>query len=112
MKSKPEARQRGAAESARRGQSKDMLFVIIGYDGPDGAKLRPGVRPAHLENLKPLLEQGRMIVGGPFTDGAGSLMIVDMESEAEAWEFARNDPYTKHGIFTRLEVRPFRKVVP
>jgi uncharacterized protein YciI len=89
-----------------------MLFVIIGYDGPDGAKLRPGVRPAHLENLKPLLEQGRMIVGGPFTDGAGSLMIVDMESEAEAWEFARNDPYTKHGIFTRLEVRPFRKVVP
>ena len=89
-----------------------MLFVIIGYDGPDGGRLRPSVRPAHLENLKPLVEQGRMIIGGPFTDGAGSLMIVDLESEAEAQEFARNDPYVKQGVFARVEVRPFRKVVP
>lgn len=89
-----------------------MLFVIIGHDGPDGARLRPSVRPAHLANLKPLLEQGRMVIGGPFTDGSGSLMIVDMGSQAEAEEFARNDPYMKHGVFERIEVRPFRKVVP
>jgi uncharacterized protein YciI len=89
-----------------------MLFVIIGYDGPDGARLRPSVRPAHLESLKPLVEQGRMIIGGPFTDGAGSLMVVDFESEADAQEFARNDPYVKQGVFERVEVRPFRKVVP
>jgi uncharacterized protein YciI len=89
-----------------------MLFVIIGYDGPEGARLRPSVRPAHLANLKPLLEQGRMIIGGPFTDGSGSLMIIDMESQAEAEEFARNDPYVKQGVFERVEVRPFRKVVP
>ncbi len=89
-----------------------MLFVIIGHDGPDGAALRPQVRPAHLENLKPLVECGKMVLGGPFTDGSGSLMIVDMESEAEALEFARNDPYTKQGVFERVEVKPFRKVVP
>lgn len=89
-----------------------MLFVIIGHDGPEGARLRPSVRPAHLANLKPLLEQGRMIIGGPFTDGSGSLMIVDMESQAEAEEFARNDPYVKQGVFESIEVRPFRKVVP
>jgi uncharacterized protein YciI len=89
-----------------------MLFVIIGYDGPDGARLRPSVRPAHLENLKPLVEQGRMIIGGPFTDGAGSLMIVEMEDQAAAEEFARNDPYVRQGVFARIEVRPFRQVVP
>jgi uncharacterized protein len=89
-----------------------MLFVIIGYDGPDGARLRPTVRPAHLENLKPLVEQGRMIIGGPFTDGSGSLMVVDFPSEAEAREFAHNDPYTAQGVFARVEVRPFRQVVP
>ncbi len=89
-----------------------MLFVIIGYDGPDGAQRRPSVRPAHLENLQPLVAQGRMIIGGPFTDGSGSLMIVEMESQAAAEEFARNDPYTKQGVFARVEVRPFRKVVP
>jgi uncharacterized protein YciI len=89
-----------------------MLFVIIGHDGPNGAALRPKVRPSHLENLKPLLDLGKMILGGPFTDGSGSLMVVDMESEAEALEFARNDPYTKQGVFERVEVKPFRKVVP
>lgn len=89
-----------------------MLFVIIGYDGPDGARLRPSVRPAHLKNLEPLVTAGKMIIGGPFTDGSGSLMIVDMESEAEAREFAQNDPYLKQGVFARVEVRPFHKVVP
>lgn len=89
-----------------------MLFVIIGYDGPNGAALRPTVRPAHLENLRPLVERGKVLIGGPFTDGSGSLMVIEMESEAEAREFARNDPYMKQGVFERVEVRPFRKVVP
>jgi uncharacterized protein YciI len=89
-----------------------MLFVIIGYDGPNGAKLRPSVRPAHLENLQPLVEAGRVIVGGPFTDGSGSLMVIDFEDEAAATAFANNDPYVKQGVFERVEIRPFRKVVP
>ena len=89
-----------------------MLFVIIGYDGPDGARLRPSVRPAHLENLQPLVEAGRVIVGGPFTDGSGSLMVVDFEDEAAAKAFANSDPYMKQGVFERVEIRPFRQVVP
>ncbi|MEA2681046.1 MAG: uncharacterized protein QOK03_2768 [Candidatus Binataceae bacterium] len=89
-----------------------MLFVIIGYDGPNGAKLRLSVRPAHLENLRPLVEAGRVIVGGPFTDGSGSLMVIDFEDEAAAKAFANSDPYVKQGVFERVEIRPFRKVVP
>ena len=61
-----------------------MLFVIIGHDGPDGAALRPKVRPAHLENLRPLVSAGKVKIAGPFTDGSGSLIIVDMESEADS----------------------------
>jgi uncharacterized protein YciI len=89
-----------------------MLFVIIGYDGPNGAKLRPSVRPAHLQNLRPLVEAGRVIVGGPFTDGSGSLMVIDFEDEAAAKAFANSDPYVKQGVFERVEIRLFRKVVP
>jgi hypothetical protein len=89
-----------------------MLFVIIGHDGPNGAALRPTVRPAHLENLRPLVERGKVLVGGPFTDGSGSLIVMDFDSEAEAKEFARTDPYTTQGVFERVEVKPFRKVVP
>jgi hypothetical protein len=89
-----------------------MLFVIIGHDGPQGAALRPSVRPAHLENLRPLVERGKVIIGGPFTDGSGSLIVADFDNEVEAKKFAANDPYTKQGVFERVEVKPFRRVVP
>jgi uncharacterized protein len=89
-----------------------MLFVIIGHDGPDGAALRPKIRPAHLDNLRPLVEQGKVVIAGPFTDGTGSLIIVDLESEAEAVALAQSDPYTTGGVFQRVEVKPFRRVFP
>jgi uncharacterized protein YciI len=89
-----------------------MLFVIIGYDGPNGAALRPSVRPAHLENLQPLVDAGRVVVGGPFTDGSGSLMVIDFADEAAAKAFSITDPYVIKGVFERVEIRPFRQVVP
>jgi len=89
-----------------------MLFVFIGHDGPDGAALRPKLREAHLDNLRPLVAQGRVKLAGPFTDGSGSLIILDVNSEAEARAFAEKDPYTKGGVFARIEVKPFRQVFP
>ena len=89
-----------------------MLFVIIGHDGPNGARLRPEVRPAHLENLRPLDQAGKVVIAGPFTDGSGSLILADFESEDAAQKFAHNDPYTINGVFERVEVKPFRKVFP
>jgi uncharacterized protein len=89
-----------------------MLFAIIGYDGPDGATLRPTVRPAHLEYLKPYVTGGKVRLAGPFTDGSGSLVVIDMESEAAATEFSQGDPYFTEGVFERVEVKPFRQVFP
>ncbi len=89
-----------------------MLFVIIGHDGPLGAELRPKFRSAHLANLRPLVQRGKVILAGPFTDGTGSLIVVDMESETEALAFAQSDPYVTGGVFERVEVKPFRKVFP
>jgi uncharacterized protein YciI len=89
-----------------------MLFVIIGHDGPDGARLRPQVRPAHLDNLRPLVESGKVVLAGPFTDGSGSLIVIDMDNEAQAMAFARSDPYVTQGVFERIEVKPFRQVFP
>ena len=89
-----------------------MLFAIIGYDGPDGAVLRPTVRPAHLEHMRPHVAAGRVRLAGPFTDGSGSLVVIDMETEAAAIEFSQNDPYFTEGVFERVEVKPFRQVFP
>jgi len=89
-----------------------MLFVIIGYDGPEGEAKRKIHRPAHLANLKLLDEQGRVILAGPLTDKAGSLLVLDFQTQEEAERFARTDPYTVQGIFERVEVHPFMQVLP
>jgi len=89
-----------------------MTFVIIGYDGPEGEAKRKTHRPAHLANLEPLNKQGRVILAGPLTDKSGSLLVLDFETQEEAERFARNDPYTVHGIFERIEVHPFMQVLP
>ena len=53
-----------------------------------------------------------MKLAGPFTDGTGSLIVIDMDSEAEAIAFANSDPYVTSGVFARVEVKPFRQVFP
>jgi uncharacterized protein YciI len=89
-----------------------MLFVLIGHDGPRGQELRPKVRPAHLEYVRAAAQKGKIVLGGPFTDGSGSLIVFDAESQEEAARFADNDPYRKEGVFERLDIKPFQKVFP
>ncbi len=89
-----------------------MKFVIIGWDGPQGQAKRPIHRPQHLERLRKLQDQGRLISAGPFVDQAGSLMIIEANSLEEAEAFAKEDPYVIEGIFERIEVHPFKQVFP
>ena len=69
-------------------------------------------RPAHLERLQTLQSQGKLLLAGPFTDKAGSLIIIEADSLEEATAFAQSDPYTIHGIFERIVVHPFHQVLP
>jgi uncharacterized protein YciI len=89
-----------------------MLFVIIGHDSRDAKEKRPQHRPAHLAHLDPLAKEGRVILAGPLTDGAGSLIVVEAESLADAWSLVGRDPYVTNGIFERIEVHPFVQVFP
>ncbi len=88
------------------------LFVIIGRDGPRGQELRKVHRPAHLERLKKLTDQGKIVIAGPFTNGAGSLILTRADSLEEAKKIANEDPYVTQGIFESVEVLPFRQVFP
>ena len=89
-----------------------MLFVIIGHDARGAAETRPLHRPAHLAHLEPLAQAGRVVLAGPLTDGAGSLIVVDAESLAAVWSLVGRDPYVVNGIFERVEVHPFTRVFP
>lgn len=88
------------------------LFVIIGHDAPDAKEKRPQHRPAHLAHLDPLAQQGKIILAGPFTDGSGSLIVIDAASREAVWELVARDPYVTNGVFNRVEVKPFLQVFP
>ena len=51
-------------------------------------------------------------MAGPFTDGTGSLIIVDAPSREAVWALVARDPYVTNGIFNRVEVKPFLQVFP
>lgn len=87
-----------------------MLFVIIGRDGPEGKARRPALRPSHLEHVRRY--GARVVVAGPFTDGAGSMLLVEFDSIDDARRMADVDPYLTGGVFETVEVHPFLKVFP
>jgi uncharacterized protein YciI len=99
-----------------------MLYAIICEDVPDSLALRMSARPAHLERLQNMLTAGRIILAGPHPavdnddPGAagftGSLIIASFDSLADAEAWARDDPYTKVGVFRKVTVKPFKKVLP
>ena len=88
------------------------LYVIVGHDAPGAKEKRPTHRPAHLEHLRPYAKAGKVPIAGPFTDGSGSLIVIEAESLADAWAIVARDPYVVNGIFNHVEVKPFLRVFP
>lgn len=89
-----------------------MLFVAIGWDAADSKEKRPRVRPDHLAHWKEMDEAGRVVIAGPMTDFAGSLFIVEAESQQAIEAHMAQDPYLLQGVFQRVEVHPFKGVLP
>jgi hypothetical protein len=99
-----------------------MLYAIIGRDRAGSLETRMRVRPAHLERVRALAEQGRLVVAGPFpaVDAAdpgpagftGSLIVGEFPSLDDAQRWIAGDPYVTEGVFAEVDVRPFRRVLP
>ncbi|KRG68814.1 YciI family protein [Pseudoxanthomonas dokdonensis] len=99
-----------------------MWYAIEGYDGADVLARRLQVRGAHLARLEALREQGRLLLAGPCpaidaddpgpAGFSGSIVIAEFESLQAAQAWADADPYMQNGTYERVQVRPFRKVLP
>jgi uncharacterized protein YciI len=99
-----------------------MWYVVIGTDNPDSLAGRKTARPAHIARLKALLEEGRLLVAGPFPaiDSAepgpagftGSLIVAEFPSLADAEAWAKADPYLAAGVYRETTVKPFVKALP
>ncbi|HTA64409.1 MAG TPA: YciI family protein [Xanthomonadaceae bacterium] len=99
-----------------------MLYAIVGFDRPDSLSARMSARPAHLARLHALRDAGRMVLAGPFPaiDSAdpgpagftGSLIVAEFASLQDAQAWADADPYLAAGVYEKVDVRPFRQVLP
>ncbi|MCE5233366.1 MAG: YciI family protein [Mizugakiibacter sp.] len=99
-----------------------MWYAIYGLDVADSLERRKSVRPAHLERLHALRDQGRLMLAGPFpaidaedagpAGFSGSLIVAEFEDLAAARAWADADPYVAAGVYRQVDVRPFRKVLP
>jgi uncharacterized protein YciI len=99
-----------------------MWYAIEGHDGADVLAARTAARAAHLDRLRALRDAGRLLLAGPcpaidaedpgpagFT---GSIVIAEFESIDDARAWADADPYVAAGVYHRVDVRPFRPVLP
>lgn len=97
-----------------------MYYVLIGYDAENSLQDRLAVRPDHLARLQQLRDDGRLLTAGPCpnVDGedpgkagfSGSVIIAEFDSLESAQKWANDDPYTAAGVYTKTEVKPFKKV--
>ena len=99
-----------------------MLYAVISEDVENSLERRLAARPAHLERLEILKQEGRLFVAGPFpaldteTPGeagfTGSLVIAEFDSLEAAQQWADIDPYIEAGVYASVTVKPYKKVLP
>ncbi len=99
-----------------------MWYLIIGTDVANSLENRMDARPAHLARLQALVDTGRLKIAGPMpaidseNPGAagftGSAIIASFESLQQAQAWALDDPYLEAGVYAKVEVRPFKLVLP
>ena len=99
-----------------------MWYAIEGYDGSDVLAKRLDARAAHLARLVQLRDEGRLLLAGPCpaidaedpgpAGFSGSIVIAEFSSLDAAKAWADADPYVQAGVYARVEVRPFKRVLP
>lgn len=100
----------------------NLFYAIVGEDVPDSLEKRLAARPEHLARLVSLRDAGRLLLAGPFptidspdpgpAGFSGSLIVAAFESLEAARTWAEADPYVAAGVYARVSVKPFKKVLP
>lgn len=99
-----------------------MLYMICATDVEGSLNKRLQARPAHLERLHQLKNEGRLILAGPFpaidspdpgpAGFTGSLVVAEFGSLEDAQSWANDDPYVAAGVYESVVVKPYKKVLP
>jgi hypothetical protein len=99
-----------------------MFYAIIAEDRPGTLDARLEARPEHLQRLQALQQEGRLLLAGPHpaidsedpgpAGFTGSLVVAEFSDLASARSWAEADPYLRAGVYDRVIVKPFKRVLP
>ncbi|CBV43597.1 YciI family protein [Halomonas elongata] len=99
-----------------------MLYAIISEDVNDSLERRLAARPDHLARLEALRDEGRLVLAGPHpaidsespgdAGFSGSLVIAEFDDLESAQAWADADPFVIAGVYARVTVKPFKRVLP
>lgn len=99
-----------------------MYYAILCEDVADSLDRRMSARPAHLERIRGLVDEGRLFAAGPHpaldtedpgeAGFTGSLIIAEFDSLEAATAWADSDPYVTAGVFSKVTVKPYKIVLP
>ncbi|WP_136680137.1 YciI family protein [Neptunomonas sp. XY-337] len=99
-----------------------MFYAIIAEDKPGTLQQRMDARPAHLARLTELKDAGRLLIAGPHpaidtedpgeAGFTGSLVVAEFDSLSDAQAWADLDPYIQAGVYAKVTVKPYKKVLP
>jgi hypothetical protein len=89
-----------------------MRYALICHDKPGHLDVRKANRAAHLAYVA---DTGVVEMAGPLLSDedemCGSLVILSVETRAEARAWADADPYARAGLFDSVTVMPWKKVI-
>ena len=89
-----------------------MRYALICTDKADHLEVRKANRDARLDHIR---ASGVVEMAGPFLNDkgemSGSLVILEVESKAEAEAWAAADPYAKAGLFAKVRIEEWKKVI-
>jgi uncharacterized protein len=99
-----------------------MWYAIYSTDSKNSLGQRVALRPEHRARLQTLLQEGRLLLAGPRpaidagdpgpAGYAGSLVVARFDSLQEARAWAEADPYVAAGVYEKVDVSPFIRVMP
>jgi len=99
-----------------------MLYAVISEDVANSLAKRLEARAAHIARLQELKSEGRLILAGPHpaidsedpgeAGFTGSLIVAEFPSLADAQHWADCDPYISAGVYAKVTVKPYKKVLP
>ena len=87
-------------------------FALIYHLVDDYIARRAAHRDEHLALARAAHERGELLLGGAFTDPPDTALLVWRCADSTTVEsFVAADPYVRHGLVARYEIRDYRAVI-